>query len=221
MKIKGIIKSIIFNYKVFPLKLAIKVPIFVGDSLKWNKLKKGAIIIKNNNISTGMIKIGTDNGSYGVQCNKDSYISIDKDSHIIFRGKARFARGVSLRCDEGGIIDVGNNVSFNQNFFCASNSTVKIGNDLMGGWNITIRDCDGHPIFPVGSDIAYEGVKPIEIGNHVWVGSEVTLMKGSKIPDESIVGWGSLVTHDLAQKSNVSIVGVPAKVVKVNIRWEH
>lgn len=56
------------------------------------------------------------------------------------------------------------------------------------------------------------------IGNNVWVGSEVTLLKGTVIPDGSVVGYGSIVTKAFDEES-VIIVGSPAKIVKRNIRW--
>ena len=84
-----------------------------------------------------------------------------------------------------------------------------------------IRDCDGHPIHNLNSGQPLIGEKPITIGNHVWIGSEATIMKGAKIPDDSVVGWGSLVTHDLTTYRNVVIAGRPAKVIKEEIRWEH
>ena len=51
----------------------------------------------------------------------------------------------------------------------------------------------------------------VEIGNNVFIGAEVTLLKGTKINDNVIIGAGSLVTGEIP--ANSVAVGRPAKVV--------
>ena len=60
--------------------------------------------------------------------------------------------------------------------------------------------------------------KIIKIGNHVWIGRRVDLLKGTKINDNSIVGFGSVVTGNI-DESNVVIAGFPAKVIKTGVNW--
>lgn len=51
----------------------------------------------------------------------------------------------------------------------------------------------------------------VKIGNNVWFGENVTILKGVTIGDNVIIGIGSVVTKDIP--SNSVAVGVPAKVV--------
>ena len=51
---------------------------------------------------------------------------------------------------------------------------------------------------------------PVEIGDYCYVGSEIRMAPGSRIPDCSIVGLGSVVTRRLEEKYSL-ITGVPAK----------
>lgn len=51
----------------------------------------------------------------------------------------------------------------------------------------------------------------IKIGNNVWLGENVTILKGVTIGDNVIIGLGSVVTRDIP--SNSVAVGIPAKVV--------
>lgn len=48
--------------------------------------------------------------------------------------------------------------------------------------------------------------------------TNTTLLKGTEIPKNSIVGTGALVTKKFTNP-NVLIVGSPAKVVKENVEW--
>ena len=54
--------------------------------------------------------------------------------------------------------------------------------------------------------------KPVRIGDHVWIGGNVTILPGVSIGDHSIIGAGSVVTKDIP--ANVIAVGNPCKVIK-------
>jgi acetyltransferase-like isoleucine patch superfamily enzyme len=51
---------------------------------------------------------------------------------------------------------------------------------------------------------------PVAIGNYCYVGSEIRMAPGSRIPDFCIVGIGSVVTKPICQSYSL-IAGVPAK----------
>lgn len=51
----------------------------------------------------------------------------------------------------------------------------------------------------------------VTIGNNVWFGEFVTVLKGVKIGDNCIIGAGSIVTKDIPDNSVA--VGIPAKVI--------
>lgn len=49
------------------------------------------------------------------------------------------------------------------------------------------------------------------IGNNVWLGENVTILKGVSIGDNVIIGYGSIVTKSIP--ANSVAVGAPAKVI--------
>ncbi len=53
---------------------------------------------------------------------------------------------------------------------------------------------------------------PIRIGNNCFIGMHAIILPGVTIGDNSIVGAGSVVTHDVP--SNSVVAGNPAKVIK-------
>jgi carbonic anhydrase/acetyltransferase-like protein (isoleucine patch superfamily) len=83
---------------------------------------------------------------------------------------------------------------------------------------VTIRSGDSHPIYD-NSGARINHAKDICIGSGSWICSGVTLLKGAKVGDHSIVGLNSLVTKDFSDKSRVILAGSPAKVVKEEVRW--
>ena len=54
---------------------------------------------------------------------------------------------------------------------------------------------------------------PIEIGDYVYIGSEIRMAPGSGLPSRCIVGIGSVITKKLTGEMQL-IAGVPARAVK-------
>ena len=57
------------------------------------------------------------------------------------------------------------------------------------------------------------------IGNHVWLGLGVSVLKGSVIADHVVVGKSSTVTNKLDSPYSV-YVGMPTKKVKTDVNWK-
>ncbi len=108
-------------------------------------------------------------------------------------------------------IELGNNISTNNNLFvCASNNII-IGDDTLIGENVTIMDFEAHGTEPdkrrnVGK------IGEVIIGKNVWIGNNVTILKNSEIGDNSIVAAGAIVNKKFPP--NVIIGGIPAKIIK-------
>jgi len=97
-------------------------------------------------------------------------------------------------------------------------SSIKIGADCMFAGDILMTTSDMHPIYDA-DNIRINPPSPIAIGEHVWVGVGVKLLKGVSIGSGSIVGMASLVTKGTYPEKCI-IVGSPAKIVKENVRWD-
>lgn len=95
---------------------------------------------------------------------------------------------------------------------------VKIGNDCMFGPNLMIRTSDSHPLFDnFGRRI--NQAENVYIGEHVWIGVDVLILKGTIIPDNSVIGARSLLTHSFKSANSV-YAGNPCKLIKSNIIWK-
>ncbi len=92
-----------------------------------------------------------------------------------------------------------------------------VGKDSMFSSDVHFRTGDSHSIVDMeGKRI--NGSADIVIGEHVWVGTKATCLKGAKVPDHSILGACALVTGQF-DKPHCVLAGVPAKVVKENVDW--
>ncbi len=54
---------------------------------------------------------------------------------------------------------------------------------------------------------------PIEIGDFCYLGSEVRLAPGAKLPDECILGIGAVLVGEIKEPRSL-VAGVPAKAVR-------
>lgn len=94
---------------------------------------------------------------------------------------------------------------------------ILIGKHCMFSTDIQLRTGDSHVITDSScSRINYS--EDIIIGNHVWIGTRVVLLKSVVIPDACIIGACSLVTKQFAEGGCV-IGGNPAKVIKKEVNW--
>jgi acetyltransferase-like isoleucine patch superfamily enzyme len=96
-----------------------------------------------------------------------------------------------------------------------------MGDDCLLSWGIKARTSDGHSVIDLKTLTAINLPSPIIIGNHVWICEDVKLMKGTKIPNNSIVAAGAIVTKSFEDiYANSIIGGVPAQIIRTGVTWD-
>ncbi len=180
---------------------------------KNKKIKGLNIIINGNNniIKLSEHLIGIHNSIFEILGDNNS-IEIGSTPH-------RIELNIMLKwsCNNRKII-IGDNFScdLTKIYINEDNGICKIGNDCMFSNNITVRT-DGHAILNDKNEVI-NNFANIEIGNHVWCGEKCTILKSALIPNNSIIGVGSIVTKKYKQE-NIILAGNPAKIIKENINW--
>lgn len=213
-KIFSIPKTIYFNFKVLKFRQAILLPFLVSYKTKFGSLYKNVIEFERFKPKFFKIKLGI-GGSEHVMSNRYSRISFGRNSKIIFTGNTFICDGFSIRCDNG-TINIGKDFHANKNMLINCEKNIKIGDNCTFGVNVNLRDSDGHTIVVKG--IEKNNKKSITIGNHVWICSNVDILKGSKISDNSVVALRSVVLKKF-EDANCLIGGYLAKVLQNNINW--
>ena len=166
---------------------------------------KHPIDFKNSEIIIGDWFLNSNNGAY-VELNS---------SRMIHNLKIICRSGEKQECILGK-----NTTVVGAEIFCDSTAKVHIGCDCMLSRNITIWGDDGHSILDKEThQIINKQKQPLTIGNNVWVGFGVSIMKNAKISDNSILGAFSVVGGQYLE-TNVIIAGIPAQIVKRNIIWD-
>ena len=206
-------KTIFFNLRSFDLPTALKLPVFVGVGCKVMETHKGIIKFEKP-FRTFELRFGW---------KTRAVIPIGTSTIKLHAGEMRVGRHVGFAegCVfdlNGGRLRIGDDFWGNRNFFLSCTHEITIGDDSMAGWNTCLFDADGHTVFDHGVERVSE--KFIRIGNHVWVGAHVHILKRVNIPDGSIVAYGSLVTRQFEQP-NILIGGTPAKQLRDEVEWVH
>jgi len=93
-----------------------------------------------------------------------------------------------------------------------SGAVVEIGSDCMFSYGIMLYQTDGHPVLECATGKVVNRVGTMHIGNHVWVGGRAVILKNTSIPDDCIVGFGSVVSGRFG-RSHSAIAGNPAREV--------
>jgi acetyltransferase-like isoleucine patch superfamily enzyme len=101
----------------------------------------------------------------------------------------------------------------NNSFLCSDGAGIIIGKNTIAGHNLEIIDSDFHNTDPdkrMGHPCL---TKPVNIGDNVFLGSNVKILKGVSIGSNSVIGSGSIVSKSIP--SNVIAAGNPCRVIKV------
>lgn len=113
-----------------------------------------------------------------------------------------------------GPIDIGDNVDIGNGtiIYSSENGGITIGNDTVIAAQCYIIDMD-HGI-KRGKLVREQenNAKPVIIGNDVWLGANVTVLKGSNIGSGAVVGAKALVKGEIFQ--NAIAVGIPAQIIR-------
>lgn len=130
---------------------------------------------------------------------------------------------VSIRGD-GQLIKIGNSFSCGGCEIQMNDGDEKlnIGDDCLFSWGIKMRTSDGHTIYDMEEKVPLNFPQNISIGNHVWICEDVKLLKGANIPNNCIVGSGSIISSRSSSfPENSIIAGIPAGVLKSGVNWDH
>jgi acetyltransferase-like isoleucine patch superfamily enzyme len=127
----------------------------------------------------------------------------------------------SVRPYPASDVAIGSNWTCNgaRMFVSPDGGTIRIGNDCMFSFGITMAISDAHIILDKKKGKILNANKDIIIGDHVWIGMNAIILKGATIGGNSVVGANSVVTKKYEEK-NIIIAGNPAGIVKKNIEWK-
>lgn len=147
------------------------------------------------------------NGKGMVEFHQNVRIGVDPSPYL-YSGYAY----IDSRKEESKIT-FGENTWINNNFVAiVQGEGIEIGANTLIGINCLIMDSDFHDLNPNKRFGGKAKSAKVTIGRNVFLGSNVVVLKGVKIGDNTVIANGSVVTKSIPD--NVIAAGVPAKVIR-------
>ncbi|HTB51068.1 MAG TPA: acyltransferase [Solirubrobacteraceae bacterium] len=109
-------------------------------------------------------------------------------------------------------IEFGDGAQVNNNAFIKSEGPgIRIGANALLGSCVEILDSDFHELHPDRRRGGRPSMAPVELGENVFIGDGVKILKGVSIGAHSVIGAGSVVTKSIP--AGVIAAGNPARVI--------
>jgi acetyltransferase-like isoleucine patch superfamily enzyme len=115
-------------------------------------------------------------------------------------------------------VSIGSRAYINRFTIIDASCSIRIGADVMIGPGCYITDHD-HGTQP-GTAVSQQPLveAPTSIDDNVWIGANVTILKGVRVGRGAVLGAGSVVTKDVRPGAHVA--GVPARDLRRTIQQE-
>lgn len=175
---------------------------------------KGSVVIKNPSI--GCIKLGFSN--VAIKESKDISFVWENSGQITFNRDAII--GIGSKISNRGILIFGRNFVATSEINIIVRKKIEFGENCLISWDTLFMDSDLHSIYNC-SDLNNEinKNKEIYIGNHVWIGCECLILKGSIISDNAVIAARSTITNKTNFKESSIIT--TSKIIKDDIYWDY
>lgn len=203
-----VLKTLYWNYKCAVSKrmhffIYANSIIQIADSAKLD-IKKGTLEVNKSH--------------FGIK-RKDycGELRLDEHAHLLVGNNFSLYQGASIYVAQNARLVLKGNGFINTQSQIECYNYIEIGANTIISDNVRIQDSDIHYIKNEGG-CKKNNTAPILIGDHVWIGLNVIILKGVTIGDGSVIGAGSVVTKNIP--ANSLVVGNPAVVIKRNISWE-
>ena len=211
-------KSIWLNFRYLPLQQAVKLPLYVRYGTRVRV--KGRIRIEDTtHLTIAMIVIGSHEADVS-DPKHTTCLTVEHGGELVFERTAHIGLGTKIYVKGGAVMYLGDNfaVSANSQFVCYK--SMMMGRDIQFAWDCLVMDSDTHYIF--SADNSHEKINSdceVKIDDKVWIGCRVTILKGTYVPANCVIGATSFVSGNKFTPSTL-IIGSPAKSVRKIYSWE-
>lgn len=203
---KHLPKSIYWNFKLFPLKEAIRIPLLFNRNC--NVRVNGSVYLENG-ARFASIKIGfTQSEFFDDKMYPSSFVV---DDGLCFLSKnINIGCGCKISIGNRGVLHIGENFWSTGPILMICRDEMFFGDNVVLAWGITVMDHNPHPI----NGRAKKGIR---IGDNCWLSFNSTILPGTSILEGTVVSCNATVskTYD---EANIMLGGVNS-IINRNITW--
>lgn len=207
--------TIYLNFRSFPFKQAIKLPIFVYGWPKIFSLYGDMECV--DKCRTGMIQLNRT--ITGAPSNPGPNTAINNWGKIIFHGPCLIPTANKINVFKPAILELGTNCKIMHYCNITAHKKVVVGANTWITHRCQILDSNFHFMADFNKKTISKYSKPICIGKSCWICNSSTITAGAVVPDYTIVASNSLVNKDFSNIPPESIIGgIPAKYIASGFR---
>jgi acetyltransferase-like isoleucine patch superfamily enzyme len=138
--------------------------------------------------------------------------------HLAIGPHVSFHAGSIAFYDDHGSVSIGERTTiFQASFGITEGGRIEVGEDCLVASEVDVRNGDSHSIVDAASGERINPAADVTIGDHVWIGMRVMVLKGSHVAAHSVIGAGSIVSGEIPEGSVAA--GVPARVLASGTTW--
>lgn len=207
------IKSVWLNFRYLPFTQAVKLPLLVSYNTEFKCYRGGGIELPNT-IHFGMIHIGF----HEVTVATKTRTTIRAWGCLKFNGTAFIGRSTRIYVGKDARLVLGEDfkVSASSAIMCCK--SIEFGKNIQFSWDCLVMDSDTHPIvYEDGRESQTD--KPVKFGDDIWIGCRCTILKGSYIPSNCVIGANTTITGQKFEENSI-IAGTPPCTIKKIKGWK-
>lgn len=209
----SVLKSVWINFRFLPFKQAIKLPLMVSYDTEFKCFAGGKIELSDT-ISFGQVHIGF----HEVTVATKTKTTIRVWGQLRFNGTAFIGRSTRFYVGKNAQLVLGDDFKISASSAIMCCQKIEFGKNIQFSWDCLVMDSDTHPIiYEDGKESLIN--KPVLFGDDIWIGCRCTILKGSIIPSNCVIGANTTIT---GQKfvGNCIIAGNPPRIMRRIEGWK-
>ncbi len=208
-------RTIYFNLRYLSFKQALKLPIWLANNVRIYKMK-GRIVLPDD-IHLAMIRLGYHTIPIMDQSSTHTILNLEKGAVLEFKGTAHIGMGSKINVSKNATLVLGNNFAISALSSINCYKRIIFGRDVQLSWNCLVMDSDSHKIYNKDNQQINED-KEIIVEDKTWIGCNCTVLKGSHILPNTVIGANSILSNK-KYPGNCILAGQPAEYKKEIKEW--
>lgn len=177
---------------------------------------KGKIILPDD-IHLAMVRLGYHTIATMDRSSTHTILNLGKGAVLEFKGTAHIGMGSKINVSKNATLVLGNNFAISALSSINCYKRIIFGRDVQLSWDCLVMDSDSHKIYNKNNQQINED-KEIIVEDKTWIGCNCTVLKGSHIQPNTVIGANSMLCNK-KYPGNCILAGQPAEYKKEIKEW--
>ena len=149
---------------------------------------------------------------------KKSIINFCGDNALVYLSASKQDYLLEIHANSSTAVFIGENCFINQKLTLVTSErqNIIIGGESLFSYGICMRTADPHLVYDCATRERLNPSASVLLGDHIWIGQNALLLKGTTVGSGSIIGANSVLAGKRIA-SNVSVAGNPARVLREGV----